>query len=401
MNKIFSNIMLLAAGALMMVSCNDDQDSNPTLLQPTGFQLNTPSVVNGTVDMERTESIDLTWSQPQYTADNAPVIATYYVQVSTKGTFNKAFDITAEDNTGADFFTLEETTTECKTTVPMVSIAKALQQLNAWEEGAVPEKVELSIRLKSAVLDAGMNTFGEVVSNVVKISAIPYYIELKDADPNWWYLIGGDIADGNWADDVPTSLFPMQPQKDYEFDKKTGDGEFVWTGYLAGNGFKLKKAPGDWDHQWGMNGSDFVENDGGSGNIVMPQGPGYYTVTLNTGKHEMNVEPYEGNVTPKAQMYILGDFNGWAQEDNCKMKPVSTFAGAVNHDWWIEIELPTGGIKFNQGDWDFNIGGPATPVSDGFYGYGTQNGDNIAIETAGKYLIILNDITGYYRFILK
>lgn len=397
MNKIFSNIMLLAAGALTMVSCNDDQDSNPTLLQPAEFKLNTPAIANGVIDMEHTESIDLTWSQPQYTTGNAPVVATYYVQISTKGSFEKAFDIAAEDNTGADFFTLEETTTECKTTIPMITIAKALMQLNAWEEDAVPENIELSIRLKSAVLDAGMNAFGEVVSNVVKISAIPYYIELKDADPNWWYLIGGDIADGKWADDVPTSLFPMQPQKDYEFDKKTGDGEFVWTGYLAGNGFKLKKAPGDWDHQWGSNGSDFVENDGGSGNITMT--PGYYTVTLNTAKHELKVDPYTGNVTTRTQMYILGDFNGWAQDT--PMKPVSTFAGAVNHDWWIEIELPAGGVKFNQGDWDFNIGGPATPVSDGFYGYGTQNGDNINIETAGKYLVILNDITGYYRFILK
>jgi len=312
MNKIFSNIMLFAAGVLSMTSCSDDRDSNPTLLQPTEFKLNAPSVANGTVDLSRTESINLTWSQPQYTADNAPVIATYYVQVSTKGTFEKVYDIAAEDNTGADYVTLEETTTECKTGILATSLAKALQQLNVWEENAVPGKVELSIRLKAAVIDAGMNAFGEVVSNVIKINAIPYYVELKDADPDWWYLIGGDIADGKWADDVPTSLFPMQPQKDYEFDKKTGDGELVWTGYLAGNGFKLKKAPGDWDHQWGMNGSDFVENDGGSGNITMA--PGYYTVTLNTGKHELKVEPYAESVTTRAQMYILGDFNGWSQD---------------------------------------------------------------------------------------
>lgn len=383
-----------------MSSCSEDRDSNPTLMQPTEFTLNTPTVVNGTVDLSRTESIDLTWSQPQYTAGNAPVIATYYVQVSTSGTFNQAYNANVEDNTGADFITLDETTTECKTSVLATSIAKALQQLNVWDEGAVPEKVDLSIRLKSAVLDAGLNAYGEVMSNVVKISAIPYYVELKDADPNWWYLIGGDIGDGKWADDVPVSLFPLQPQKDYEFDKKTGDGELTWTGYVAGTGFKLKKAPGDWDHQWGMNDGSLIENDGGSGNITYE--PGYYTVTLNTGTHTLSVAPYTDKISYNGQAYITGSFNGWTADN--PMTPVHAAAGENNHDWYIEISFDAGAeVKFYDGaDWgSLNIGGSLNKLSDGAYGYGTSGGANIVIEEAGTYIVILNDITGYYRFIKK
>ncbi|MDE5759862.1 MAG: hypothetical protein K2I11_02605 [Bacteroides sp.] len=59
-------------------------------------------------------------------------------------------------------------------------------------------------------------------------------------------------------------------------------------------------------------------------------------------------------------------------------------------------------VKFYDGDsWSFNIGGALNKLSDGAYGYGTQGGDNIVIEEAGTYLVIFNDITGYYRFILQ
>ena len=186
MKKILSNTMLLVAGVLSLASCNEDRDSNPTLIQPTEFVLNTPTVVNGTLDLSLTNGLELTWSQPKYTEGNAPVVATYYVQVSSTGSFNKEFNTNAKDdaeNAGADFITLDETSTVCSTSVAGTTLAKALQQLNKWEDGAVPETVDLSIRLKSAVLDAGFNPYNDIVSNVVKLTVAPYYFELKDADP--------------------------------------------------------------------------------------------------------------------------------------------------------------------------------------------------------------------------
>jgi hypothetical protein len=35
------------------------------------------------------------------------------------------------------------------------------------------------------------------------------------------------------------------------------------------------------------------------------------------------------------------------------------------------------------------------------YVYGVSNGADLAVEEAGTYLIIFNDITGYIRFIKK
>ena len=110
MKTIFkSTILMAAAGLFVLTSCEDDNESNPTIAQPTTFVLNQPAV-NGNIDLEKSSTVALTWSQPTpYNDFNAPVVPTYTVEVSPTGSFNKAFDVNAEDNTGADFFALEET----------------------------------------------------------------------------------------------------------------------------------------------------------------------------------------------------------------------------------------------------------------------------------------------------
>lgn len=392
--KLIPGLALLA----LVAACDDDHDSNPVLTEPTAFTLNAPAVASGTIDLARSKSVTLSWSQPQYTAENAPVVATYSVQLSPTGSFQKAFDTNADDNTGADYITLDETYTKCQADVPTEAIAKALVQLTQWTEADVPATQDVAIRVKSAVRNATFEEFGAICSNTVTLTTIPYYIELMDADPLLWYLIGGDIGDGKWGGDIPTSTFPMQPQKDYEFDKKTGEGELTWTGYVAGNGFKLK-LPDGWDFQWGSDGGDgFVENDGGSANIV--RDPGVYTVTLNTQSHKLSVEPYEGTATVYPVICVTGSFNDWSDTD---MQPIHTYDGAQNHDWTTTLDLAAGAeVKFKiQGSWDTNWGGDALTVSNGVYGYGAGNGANIVVPNAGKYLVIFNDITGFYRLIAQ
>lgn len=86
------------------------------------------------------------------------------------------------------------------------------------------------------------------------------------------------------------------------------------------------------------------------------------------------------------------------------MTPVHAAAGENNHDWYVEMTFDAGAeVKFYDGvDWtSFNIGGTLNKLSDGGYGYGSSSGGNIKIEEAGTYIVIMNDITGYYRFIKK
>lgn len=404
MKKIFSYAMLLMAAGLTVVSCDTDLDSNPVLVTPAAgsFTVNTPTYGNAQVDLATSNGISLSWSQPQFTEPNAPVIATYEVQLSTTGNFTKAFNADAEDNAGADYISLDETYTDCVVNVPAKEIDKALEQLNAWSDASLDvfnTGCTTHFRIRAYVQNASFEALTEVLSNVVTVNTLPFYIELKAADPDLWYLIGGDIADGKWGSDVAVSVLPLQPIDGYEYDAKTGAGEVTWTGFLGGNGFKLKHTTDSWDEQWGQGDAfgSYVKNDGGSGNITVPAA-GIYTVTLNTATDKLTIEE-AGAATVFSGMCISGDFNDWGDTE---MSPVHTYDGAECHDWYATVTLDGAqGIKFKEpGSWDYNTGGPVNELSDGIYGYGSNNGDNL-YPAAGTYLVIYNDITRYYRFILK
>ena len=80
-NRLLLGALLIGTASLF-TACSDDNDSNPTLIQPTEFTLNTPTYIDQTVDLKNTEALQLSWSQPKYTADNAPLQVTYQIQVS-------------------------------------------------------------------------------------------------------------------------------------------------------------------------------------------------------------------------------------------------------------------------------------------------------------------------------
>ena len=400
MKTIFKSTLLIAAAGLMLfTSCKDDNESNPTLTQATQFVLNNPAIT-GNVDLEKSQTVTLTWSQPTpYTDFNAPVVPTYTIQVSPTGSFSKAFDANAEDNTGADYFDVDETfTSGIAAQINTESLNRSLLQLLGWTEITVPSTQQVSFRVKSVIRDASFREYYPIYSNVVSMTTIPYYIELKPADPEIWWLIGADIADGSWGGDYGKCVIPMQTLDGAEYDKKTGQGEIQWIGYLGGSGFKLRGSMDDnWATQWGQGDSfgTYVKNDGGSGNITVPEA-GLYKVTLNTKDDELSIEAYDGSAPVYSGMAISGSFNDWSDTD---MTPCST--GWENHDWYITYDFAAGDeVKIKEaGSWDFNKGGSFITYGGGMYVYGVGNGANLAIAEAGTYLIIFNDITGYIRFI--
>lgn len=408
MKTIFkSTILLAAAGLTLFTSCKDDNDSNPTLTQPTTFVLNEVNI-KGNIVLEKTASVTLTWSQPTpYNNFNAPVVPTYWVEMSPTGQFTKAFDPNAEDNTGADYFTLDETYSSGQgVDITANTLNRSMLQLLGWTETTIPAIQPLSIRVKSAVRDASFNEYGVIYSNVITMNTVPYYEELRAADPEIWWLIGADIADGSWGGDFGKCVIPMQTVEGYDYDKKTGGGEIQWIGYLGGNGFKLRGSMDDnWATQIGQNDGGFVKNDGGSGNITVTE-PGVYKVTLNTAAlaavadgantTALTIEKYDGTATVFSGMAISGSFNDWSDTE---MSPCST--GWENHDWYITHDFAANDeVKIKQaGSWDYNKGGALVDYSQGMYVYGVNNGDNLKISEAGTYLILFNDITGYIRFI--
>lgn len=251
----------------------------------------------------------------------------------------------------------------------------------------------------SGVLAMGNAAKGIVIPTVGRWSVIidlvngTYTIKEAPVMENW-YLIGNCIGDGSWGSDIGTAVLPLYVKEGTTLDEN-GLGVLSYTGYLTTGGFKLVKTPGQWDDQWGSSDGALtpVKNDGGSQNFTVPS-DGVYTVELNTVTDELTVTAYSGDVTVYNEMLISGDFNGWG---NAWMNPVNTFAGAVNHDWYFDLDASSGETtaKFLQNGWAPNWGDSAFP-----YGTGINNGDNIPIK-AGSYRVFFNDITGVYLFLSK
>lgn len=415
MKKNILSSMLLLAGLSFFTACDDDRDSNPIIQQPTEFVLNTPAYASTTIDLaSSTETINMSWSQPDY---GFPVVATYYVQVSTSGEFTHSVDEADADKTGtivADYVQLDGVTT-CTTEITPAIFDKALNQLCKWAEDAVPTTLDLYVRVKSCINTASENGLYEIISNVVNMSVSPYYMVLKDALPGVWYLTGGCIGDCGWNNSqagIGTSLIPMSIVKDFEYDKKTGSGQFEFTGYFPkGAEFKIIKTPGDWDNYvfcgGGSAGKTTLRKSGDAdpGNITLP-GAGYYKITVDDAKETCTIEAIEDTPDVYEAMCITGDFASWEDKamypaSAAENEKVSDDLAAHNHIWIYPkegyLKLDAGsGVKFKiSGSWDVNWGSDAFP-----YGIGVSNGANIPAE-AGEYKIVFNDIDGSYHFLAK
>jgi hypothetical protein len=184
----------------------------------------------------------------------------------------------------------------------------------------------------------------------------------------------------------------MYPIMGNEYDSRTGKGEIQYAGFFyAGKGFKLIKIPGKWDDQWGMNGSDFVKNDGGSGNITV-EADGYYRILLNTLTDQLVIEPIDVPVGVYQMIAMPGGYQDWNTGENV-MNQMST--SVENHDWYLmSVTYEDTELKFAaDNSWDVNWGGATFP-----YGIGENNGPNIPVK-AGTYNVFFNDILGTYNFV--
>lgn len=415
-NKYIIGAMLVGIISLF-ASCSDDNDSNPTLIQPTEFKLNTPEYVNSTIDLEHSTGLGLTWSQPKYTADNAPINVTYEVQVSPTNTFTVSTDEAAADESGEkvpDYAVLSHTTQLCKTSASAEEIDKALVKILKWTEANVPAEQEMYVRVNAYILE-GTSHLNPIASNSVKLNVKPYYIELKDAVPTMWYLVG-NMFGGKWAGDksIGVDALPMFLKPNFSYDKKTGAGEIEYTNYFltdefndkaesAVAGFKILPSSFNWDYSMDGGGKlkDNIAYRGSTnsdGGHILAGADGYYTITLNTANNTATMVKYEGNVTNYGTIQIAGSFNEWA---DTPMLPYNT-EGVENHAWYYVMEVPAGDpiqFKFKiAGSWDTSWGYGAEDGAINMYGKCDAGGKNIGLAE-GKYVISFNDITGAFSIV--
>lgn len=387
-NKILT---LALASLLTFTACEDDNDSNPIVQQPTTFQLNIPALAGNVYDLEQTSSISLTCQQPDY-GYTAAVI--YYTQMSLTNEWNEATSVEADD---ATYVELDASFTTCQLSMDATAVNRNIVKLAGYEgnEDVPTDGVSLYVRSR-AILASGYECF----SNVIELKVQPYYVALTAADPELWYLIGGCIGDGSWGSEVGVAIFPMSPVEGGIYDAVTGQGPLTYTGYFPeGAGFKLVKTPGQWADQWGSSANNSIDspvkNDGGSGDFKV-SASGYYTITLDTKKNELKIEKADDKKVFE-HLFIAGDFNGWGTDTQMTAVNVTEGMQGHNHIWMFDLDATSGDTtaKFLYDGWSPNWGATGFP-----FGWGVNNGANIPI-TAGNYRVIFNDIDGYYHFFAK
>ena len=420
-NKYISGALLIGIISLF-ASCSDDNDSNPTLILPKEFTLNTPEYANATIDLEKSTGLELTWSQPKYTADNAPINATYEVQVSPTNSFTVSTDEAAADESGEkvpDYAVLSNTTQKCNISASAEEMDKALVKILKWTEGNVPAEQEMYVRVNAYILE-GTNHLNPIASNSVKLNVKPYYIELKDAVPTMWYLVG-NMFGAKWANDknIGVDALPMFLKPNFSYDKKTGAGEIEYTNYFLtgdyndkaecdGAGFKILPSDFNWDYSMNAilnneisakKGTIENRNGGADGGHIVASEAGYYTITINTADNTAKMEKYEGNVTNYGTIQIATSLDDFASDT--PMLPYNT-EGVENHAWYYVMEVPAGqtvSFKFKiAGSWDTNWGYGAADGAINMYGKCEANGHNIGLAE-GKYVISFNDITGAFSIV--
>lgn len=420
-NKYIIGALLIGIISLF-ASCSDDNDSNPTLIQPKEFTLNTPEYANATIDLEHSTGLGLTWSQPKYTAENAPVNATYEVQVSPTNSFKVSTDEAAADESGEkvpDYAVLSNTTQKCNISASAEEMDKALVKILKWTEGNVPTEQEMYVRVNAYILE-GTSRLNPVASNSVKLKVKPYYIELKDAVPTMWYLVG-NMFGAKWANDknIGVDALPMFLKPNFSYDKKTGAGEIEYTNYFLtgdyndkaecdGAGFKILPSDFNWDYSMNAilnneisakKGTIENRNGGDDGGHIVAAEAGYYTITINTADNTAKMEKYEGNVTNYGTIQIATSLDDFASDT--PMLPYNT-EGVENHAWYYVMEVPAGqtvSFKFKiAGSWDTNWGYGAADGAINMYGKCEANGHNIGLAE-GKYVISFNDITGAFSIV--
>ena len=328
MKNIFKSTLLLMCSVGLFAACADDNDSNPTISQPSTFVLNTPGYASMPVNLETSIELPFTWSSPDY---GFPVQAEFVLQASISGNFTVSVEEAEEFGTIPDYYEVNTTFTGGTGAIPAAKLAAAVNMMGSWADGEKPETVKLYVRALAST--KGTNV---VTSNVVEILVVPAD-EIAPAWPEYIYEIGNESG---WG--TPHALrSPAQ------------DGIYVGFYYLDGE-FKFKPNENDWNGDWENDGEGKIADNGGDN---MPGvDPGFYQI-----KVDLNEMTY--STTLITNISIIGGFNDWGGD-------VEMTYNVDGGYWECTTGEVTGEYKFRANhDWGINWGGSEDNL--------TQDGANL------------------------
>lgn len=181
----------------LMTSCENDDDSNPTLQEPTSFVLNVPPYANdGNVyDLANATSVNLTTSQPDY---GFPAVTNYQVQVSLDQAFTQVTTVEVPEN--IQYRTLEDSYTQANMDVDGVQLNNAIVALYQMaHDGADPSGIVMPAYIRLVAHINGSDV-GWCCSNVITLPqvVVSYIAEI----PSEVYLASSSIRGGESAKEL-------------------------------------------------------------------------------------------------------------------------------------------------------------------------------------------------------
>ena len=364
MKKIFKSILLILCSIGLFTACADDRDSNPTLLQPNEFVLNTPAYAAMAIDLATSEGIPFTWNQPAY---GFPVAAAYQLQVSLDGNFTKDLaDMDEDHQADADFATVDEVYNEAKGLMNASKLSRAINAISGWDENTVPALAKVFVRCISELANNK-----PVYSNVVEINVVPNLVVAATFAP-FIYEIGNESG---WATAYPMPLVDEV------------NGLYQSYNYLDG-GFKFRPNEDNWNNDFGQdpNGAygDLVEegeedcNDPGKSFPDDAKPAGFYQI-------DVDIVNMKWKISAVNSITMVGSFNGWTVDDASTHMTYNKGEGCWEIDYTFAEDAE---VKFAMNDdWSVSWGGADGDGSN--YGNLTQySGANLNVA-AGTYKVKL------------
>ena len=300
-------ILLLAVVAVGFVSCEEDRDSNPIWNEDAAktFVLNMPAVaVNNVLDLEGSDNVVFTTSQPDY---GFPVSTIYTTWVSLDG---------------AEYVALPTTSTSAVISIPAKEINEAL--LGLLGDGDVSEPMPVKVKLTAALFaDPEM---GKAESNVIELPKVKVYVPKVEVTlPTKMHIVGGFAASEGWSKFV--AMAPAYSQ----------EGMFYGVVYLAeGDEFKINPDAGWKGNDMGtgqitLDGdiAATCENGDKGNNLKMGSASGWYNVIVKA-KIANGAVQYTMSMI-EAKVYIIGAaFGGvWEKSDDA----LFTAPATANGEW--------------------------------------------------------------------
>lgn len=254
MKKIFTIIAALACIGSVFTSCEKDNNEEPKAQMPTDKNfLNTPPTANYTYDLQNTETVTITVSQPNYGVGTIP---TYAVEVSLDPNFNGVpaqWKYTGSESTPQNFIALPTESNKTAIAIPARDIADAINacrgynKLEQLDESSYTDYTgPVYMRVRSYFPGAADDVYDlyTIASNIITFSHVVGYKTLRM--PGFIFLVG---APEGWAGPTADKADHYENWKLFEADEKIGSKIYSNTFDIPAGQFMFRfyKALTGWD----------------------------------------------------------------------------------------------------------------------------------------------------------